>query len=289
MKISRTQSILALMILSIALRSPATSAADQSHYSGHNEKKPRVIVFVHGVVGKPIETWTARNGAYWPNLIARDLDFQLSDIFVAQYRTFIAAKSLATQSIDEDASVVWEQLRNENVWGDHREVVFVCHSLGGLVVERMLILHPEIASQVPFLVSFGTPHQGSYIARLASLIGVGGSLAKSLSATDDNAYLIQLDSDWRNAGLATIKRFCAFEGQDTPLPDEVGGARLGSVRVVPYFSATYDCDTSTPVAEVLANHYEIVKPVDRNSVSYAFVKRVYQDNPVTVVQNVQRS
>ena len=54
--------------------------AAQSHYFKKNEKKPRVIVFVHGVIGMPVETWTARNGAYWPSLLKQDADFGLSDL-----------------------------------------------------------------------------------------------------------------------------------------------------------------------------------------------------------------
>jgi pimeloyl-ACP methyl ester carboxylesterase len=278
--------VLYLMVASLGI---CATPGEQSHYLKSNLHRPRVIVFVHGVLGKPLETWTARNGAYWPTLMSHDINFQLSDIFVASYSTFKTAKSFTTQSIDEQVSVVWDQLTAENVWADHREVVFLCHSLGGLVVERMLILHPELGTHVPFIVSFGTPHQGSFLARLAGLVGIGGTLVKNLSNEDDNEYLERLDSDWRAAAsLGAVRRFCAFEGQDTPLPDQFGGSRIGSVRVVSYFSATYDCDTSTAVVEILANHYDIVKPVGKNSVSYMFFKQVYQNNPVTEIRLVQR-
>jgi hypothetical protein len=139
--------------------------------------------------------------------------FSLSDIFVAQYPT---PERGNTNSTIDLAHFLWQQLTEEHVWSDHREVVFVCHSLGGLIVERMLIAHPDVAGQVPFLVSYGTPHEGSFLASFAALFGKD-PLLTDLKYGDDNDFLRKLDTDWRNSGFQNIRRFCAFEGLDTPL------------------------------------------------------------------------
>ena len=64
------------------------------------------------------------------------------------------------------SEVLWASLKQDHVW-EHREVVFIAHSLGGILVEEMLLRHPPEANRVKFIVSYGTPHEGSFVARLA--------------------------------------------------------------------------------------------------------------------------
>jgi hypothetical protein len=49
-------------------------------------RRPRVIVFVHGLHGNR-ETWRAANGAYWPDMVRADPRFAFSDVDVAEYPT----------------------------------------------------------------------------------------------------------------------------------------------------------------------------------------------------------
>ncbi len=50
------------------------------------------------------------------------------------------------------------------------QVVFICHSLGGLIVKEVLLSHPEFSKKVPTVVFYATPHGGSVIAAYASVI-----------------------------------------------------------------------------------------------------------------------
>ncbi len=247
-------------------------------------RRERVIVFVHGIHGSR-ESWRAANGAYWPDMIRSDPRFAFSDIVVAEYPTPASNGKMSSVRL---ADVLWETLRRDHVW-DHREVVFIAHSLGGILVEEMLLRHPADAARVKFIVSYGTPHEGSTVARVASIYDKD-PLLNDLSDASDNTFLTQLEDSWRGHDTVNgIHRFCAYETEDTR-PDSGFGRYLRThARVVGYFSATYGCDVTTPPQEIHADHLNMVKPLDRKSSAYDFFYRVYRDNPVLEERAITRS
>ena len=185
------------------------------------------------------------------------------------------------------ADTLWKTLRQNRVW-DHREVVFVAHSLGGILLEEMLLRHPADAAKVRFVVSYGTPHEGSTVARMASLYDKD-PLLNDLSDAANNTFLTQLEDRWRSsASVNGIHRFCAYEGQDTAADDGFIRYLKPHTRVVGYFSATYGCDVTTPPQEIPADHIHMIKPVDRKAPAYSFFLRVYHDNPILEDQIVTR-
>ena len=246
--------------------------------------KARVIVFVHGLHGSR-ESWRSANGAYWPDMVRSDPRFAYSDVEVAEYPTPASNGKMSSVKL---ADILWARLDKDHVWG-HREVVFVAHSLGGILVEEMLLRHPAEAARVRFIVSYGTPHEGSPIARLASLYDKDPLLI-DLSDAGDNAFLSDLESNWRgHASVNGIHRFCAYETEDTK-PDS-GMARYlrAHARVVDYYSATYGCDVTTPPQAIPhADHVNMIRPADRKAAAYDFFYRVYRDNPVLDEQVVTR-
>jgi pimeloyl-ACP methyl ester carboxylesterase len=245
--------------------------------------RARVIVFVHGLHGSR-ESFHAANGAYWPNLIRTDPRFAYSDVEVAEYPTPASNGKMSSVQL---AETLWTHLRQDHVW-EHREVVFIAHSLGGILVEEMLLKHPAEAVRVKFIVSYGTPHEGSTIARIASIYDKD-PLLNDLSDAGDNAFLTQLESNWRgHDSVNGIHRFCAFESEDTRPENGVGRYLKTHARVVGYFSATYGCDVTTPPQEIHADHVNMIRPLDRKSSAYDFFYRVYRDNPILEEQVVTR-
>jgi pimeloyl-ACP methyl ester carboxylesterase len=194
---------------------------------------PRVIVFVHGLHGDRT-SWRAANGAYWPDLVRTDPHFAYSDVVVAEYPSPASNGKMSSVAL---ADILWNDLRKDHVW-DHREVVFVAHSLGGILVEEMLLRHPVDAARVRFVVSYGTPHEGSTVARVAALYDKD-PLLNDLSDADNNTFLTQLEDRWRRSPAVNgIHRFCAYEGQDTTAEDGFIRYLKPHTRVVGYFSAT---------------------------------------------------
>jgi len=245
--------------------------------------RPRVIVFVHGIHGDR-NSFRADNGAFWPDLIRTDPRFAYSDVEVAEYPS---PSSNGRMSSIQLADLLYTRLQKDHVW-DHHEVVFLAHSLGGILVEEMLLRHPADAAKVRFIVSYGTPHEGSTVARIASLYDKD-PLLNDLSDASSNSFLTQLEHSWRSHDSVNgIHRFCAYEAQDTV--DDEGLARYFKphTRVVSYFSATYGCDVTTPPQEIPADHIHMVRPLNRASAAYDFFRRVYRDNPVLDDQTVTR-
>lgn len=245
--------------------------------------RPRVIVFVHGLHGSR-DTWRAANGAYWPQLIQTDPHFQRSDVVVAEYPTPSMRGQYSTVQLSE---ILWNNLQAQHVW-DHQEVVFIAHSLGGLITEEMLLNHPVDAARVPFIVSYATPHEGSFVASLARIYD-SDPLLTDLKDSDDNSFLINLEQKWRStSSAARIHRYCAFEGLDTAAGAGVGRYLGAHTRVVSYYSATYGCDVDTPPQKINANHIDIVKPAGRSADAYTFFALIYRKNPVLSVVDAVR-
>jgi pimeloyl-ACP methyl ester carboxylesterase len=237
--------------------------------------RPRVIVFVHGLHGSR-ESWRASNGAYWPDMVRTDPRFAFSDVEIAEYPTPASNGKMSSAQL---ADVLWNRLKKDHVW-DHREVVFIAHSLGGILVEEMLLRHPAEAAKVRFIVSYGTPHEGSSIARMASIYDKD-PLLNDLSDAGNNSFLTQLENDWRSHdSVNNIHRFCAYESEDTVPEEGIGHYLKPHARIVSYFSATYGCDVTTPPQEIHADHLHMVRPADRKSSAYDFFYRVYRANPV---------
>jgi pimeloyl-ACP methyl ester carboxylesterase len=245
--------------------------------------KPRVIVFVHGLHGNR-DTWRAANGAYWPDMVKTDPKFAYSDVVVAEYPT---PGSNGKMSSVQLAELLWTNLKRDHVW-EHREVVFLAHSLGGILVEEMLLRHPMEAARVKFVVSYGTPHEGSTVARIAQIYDKD-PLLNDLSDASDNSFLTNLEASWRgHDSVNGIHRFCAYEGEDTVPEDGWAKYLKPHTRVVSYFSATYGCDVTTQPVEIQADHIHMVKPLNRQAVAYDFFARVYRNNPVLDEQVVTR-
>ena len=274
-----------VLVASFLLYSFSTCFSQAEIQKGQTQASPRarVIVFVHGIHGSR-DSWRASNGAYWPDMIRTDPRFAYSDVEVAEYPTPASHGRMSSVQL---AEILWAHLNQDHVW-DHREVVFIAHSLGGILVEEMLLRHPAEAARVKFIVSYGTPHEGSPIARIASIYDKDPLLI-DLSDASDKSFLTQLENNWRgNDSVNGIHRFCAFESEDT-MPENGFGRYLKThARVVSYFSATYGCDVTTPPQEIHADHLHMVRPLDRKSSAYDFFYRVYRDNPILEEQVVTR-
>jgi pimeloyl-ACP methyl ester carboxylesterase len=223
--------------------------------------KRRVIVFVHGMFGNSDDTWRYSSQIYWPNLLLSDTTFGDSDIYVAAYPTpFVGGR----MNLEDIVSNLENRLTADHIFSKHREVVFVCHSLGGLVVEKLLLKNRDYDRQVPFIYFFGTPQTGADIARLGKLLG--DPLFKDLSASQDNEVLQGIEDEWRAAHLNT-HTYCAYERK----------AILGEL-VVDRLSATRNCTESAVAID--ENHIGMVKPSSAKHDSYIALVNAARSNPI---------
>ncbi|KAI0436816.1 Alpha/Beta hydrolase protein [Xylaria telfairii] len=148
----------------------------------HEGKDPQVdIVFLHGLRGHPKDTWT-KEGVLWPKeLLATDIP--ASRIFLFGYDTRVVSISnpaVANTDSHSDAEDVCAKLAAErnDIKGD-RPIIFIAHSLGGLVAAQIL-LHGEqrelssiaksITKNLRGLIFLGTPFRGSKHAKLPEIV-----------------------------------------------------------------------------------------------------------------------
>eukprot|EP00249_Psilotum_nudum_P021362 c28083_g1_i2 orf=314-4183(+) len=179
-----------------------TASAFACKASGQQNKKQQInefvmdVVFVHGLCGGPFRTWrvadnvsaiagndliekvdvdSGRTGTCWPKeWLARDLP--CSRLLTVKYKTNFSQWSGATLPLEEVSSMLLEKLLAAGV--GQRPVVFVTHSMGGLVVKQMLMqagqdnMHSHLVKQTCGIVFYSCPHFGTTLANMPWHIGI---------------------------------------------------------------------------------------------------------------------
>lgn len=250
----------------------AASDAGQSvgaHYE-RNDGKERVIVFVHGIYGSAAGTWTCpRTGLTWPKMLLSDKAFDNADIYVAQYPTNFTGNLM---SIDDQVGNLMNRLEGDKVFSKHNEVVFVAHSMGGLIVQRLLLTHHDLAPKVRFIYFLSTPQEGSAIARLGHALN-GDPNLQQMFPGDSNTYLQNIEAEWMGANFG-IPRYCTIERKP-----------MHGVLVVDGESGTRNCQKVVALDE---DHAGVAKPCSSNDDSYIALRVAEEANPVLRTENTTR-
>ena len=154
------------------------------------------LVFIHGLTGDRERTWTYPGApAPWPKTLlptqlpnARILTYGY-DAYFLRRRSYVSSNRLRDHSKDFLNAFTTNRAAGSALG---RPIVFVVHSLGGLLCKDMLLLSrssPEqhlcdISEQTTAIAFMGTPHTGSVLAKWAripaSSLGVVGSINTSL-------------------------------------------------------------------------------------------------------------
>ncbi|KAI1172686.1 Alpha/Beta hydrolase protein [Nemania sp. FL0916] len=169
------------------------------------------IVAVHGLNGHYLDTWRDKPGSPTATLWLRDLlPEKLPGCRVMTFEYDASIHSMSTGSVRSNAKALCERLydKREDVNFKETPIVFVGHSLGGIVIKQALSLaedDPElksIATDTKGIVFFGTPHRGSDAAQWGLLAkniagavvpGLRSGLLKALQRNSDDLYKISED------------------------------------------------------------------------------------------------
>src|SRR4029077_15344359 len=93
---------------------------------------------------------------------------------------------------------------------DHKRVIFLSHSMGGLVVRQYLLTKHDL-SRVAMLYFYATPTSGSDLTRIAPVISTNPQL-RAMLPLEGNDFLQSIQDSWINWQQAqTIPSFCAYE------------------------------------------------------------------------------
>ncbi|KAK4113214.1 hypothetical protein N656DRAFT_789252 [Canariomyces notabilis] len=227
------------------------------------------ICFVHGLTGNRESTWTARGqSAPWPKTL---LPSKLSGarILTYGYDAYIVRKAVAgSNRLIDHATNLLNDLTTDRVCcnASSRPIIFVVHSLGGLVCKQAVLLsrnNPETHLRGIFdctigIAFIGTPHRGAWMADWgkisASALGLVKSVNKSLFEilqTDNQALELIQANFW---SMIRERQKAGQPPEVTCFVEELPLPRVG--RVVSKESATLEGYNSITIH---ANHRDMVR------------------------------
>ncbi len=189
------------------------------------------IVFVHGFTGDMVKTWRTI-----PDLLAADKRLDGWDLVGVGYQSTQRFDLRGIWSCDASLDQIATMVRSRPELSDKRysTLVFVAHSMGGLVVQRALVEYPDLQNRTVQVVLFGTPSHGLKAAHFAAF------WKQQISDMDfDGQFIKDLRSRWTNQGLDSSHspfHFVAVAGetdQFVPPESSIGPFPKELCRVIP--------------------------------------------------------
>ncbi|NEP23933.1 NACHT domain-containing protein [Moorena sp. SIO3I6] len=232
------------------------------------------VVFVHGLGGDASSTWHPKgkrnDDNFWPVWLGKD---QLGlNIWSFGY------DAQATNWKSNSSMPLFDQASNLLDWLDIHDIgkhplVFITHSMGGLLVKKMLSSaknlekYKGILEQTKGIVFLATPHTGSHLANLIDNIGVLARTTVSVEELKAHHPQLRELNEWyrqnaRSLGIATKVYYETLPVQ--------------GILVVDPDSANPGIEGVNPVA-MPDDHISICKPESQNSQVYLGVKKFIEE------------
>lgn len=141
--------------------------------SNHDAEKTVDVVAVHGLQGHAYKTWEHDNGSLWlRDFLPADIAF--SRILTFGYDSTVAFSSSVAQ-LEDKALELLNRLSAKRSGvtcpgSKARPIVFICHSFGGIVVKKALILaherstdpeYKDVLDNTKAIAFLSVPHKGS--------------------------------------------------------------------------------------------------------------------------------
>ena len=231
------------------------------------------LVFVHGAEADAEHCWHPKDKPElsFPRMLASDLPYACS--WSLSYTSTLYRRKGYTLRLGEQATQTLRELANRSI--GRRPVIFVAHSVGGLLIKHVLRLATEsrdpqwqrIVEQTRGVVFLSTPHFGFRKSRLTSLLTFLPNLNDNL-LTDviDQKTLHALNDDF----IAIVAKHAIdvqvyYEGKPTPRLLWLG-------KLVSKASANPHVPGVQPTV-VLADHDGLCKPAGPNDHIYVSVRQ----------------
>ncbi|MCJ1231967.1 hypothetical protein MMC12_008647 [Toensbergia leucococca] len=152
------------------------------------EKSQLDIIALHGLNGHAFTTWVnqdSENNATW----LRDFlsaDVPNARILTYGYNSALLGNNTSVSNVRDFAKDLLQRLMDDRSGDkeDQRPIVFICHSLGGIVVKQAVILahaeqhrYSQTFKVIHSILFLATPHGGSRSADLGALLSIIATLA----------------------------------------------------------------------------------------------------------------
>ncbi|KAJ5964901.1 uncharacterized protein N7479_004777 [Penicillium vulpinum] len=237
-----------------------------------------LIVFVHGLTGNREKTWTHENGTLWPrDLLSKDLSTARIMTFGYDIDIFSFTSITFSDRLNDHSQSLAYAIVSQRIDCSSRPILFVAHSLGGLVCQQALILSNSIdglwaiSSSAIGIIFMGTPQYGSSLASYREKLAKGMNIVHTanrdmVGALHPGSNNVQTVGNEFQAmlrrGDLSLKVFCFFEAKN--MNDVVGKiVEEHSAILLGYENGSIDAD-----------HYNMTKFSGHADASYGLVRSI---------------
>lgn len=218
------------------------------------------IVFVHGLGGDQFETWQTQQKNFWPKWLATNFPNCRVFSFGFDSNKLVGFFTGEGASLQDLASSLVDALlsREKSAPG----TLFICHSLGGLIVKQMLrrccesanLDYKDLGRSIVGIAFLGTPHQGTSLASTLSQILHRFMSKQVKQLVHAEVSLVDLNESFRSrANIQSIEIRSYYETEKT-----------NGVLIVDKVTANPGVVGSEPIA-IQSDHIKICKPETETS------------------------
>ncbi|KAG8797716.1 hypothetical protein FRC16_008589, partial [Serendipita sp. 398] len=261
------------------------------------------IIAIHGLDGHRENSWTADDGTMWLRDLLPD-DVPNARILTYGYDAYTRSFSqTSTKTIFHHAEAFVEDLsRLRRAADPKRPIIFLAHSLGGIILKQALVLchsdnfetkdtSRDILVSTFAILFFGTPHSGANGVQLAEWMGrvlsvcmsTNDRILKALSR--DSSELENIQKLYLRASKQ-ISTIFFYEEYPTRI------VRGMEEHIVPRHLAVVQGDRKAKVVVLHADHCQMVKYTGENDINYRkvvdYLSELVVDATITVEQNWTR-
>ncbi|KGO38488.1 hypothetical protein PEX1_014980 [Penicillium expansum] len=236
------------------------------------------IIFVHGLTGNREKTWTHENGTLWPrDLLSKDLSTARIMTFGYDVDIFSFTSITFSDRLYDHSQSLAYAIVSQRIDCSSRPILFIAHSLGGLVCQQALVLSNSIdglwaiSSSAIGIIFMGTPQYGSSLAFYREKLAKGMNIVYTanrdmVGALHPDSNNVQLAGNEFQAmlrrGDLALKVFCFFEAKD--MNGIVG-------KIVEEHSAVL---RGYENGSIDADHYNITKFGSHGDAGYGLVRSI---------------
>jgi len=214
-----------------------------------------LILFIHGLGGSPTKTW-----GQFPQLIKEDEELFAFDTANFGYPTALLRFNPLSNNypkIQLLAKALNTQI--ETKYTEYKNIIFVCHSIGGLVARKYIIekLKSCTHQRCSGLILYSVPNNGSDLASLGNFISWNHIQLKQICRNSD--LVESINNDWVSLGINNKISTCYIVAGLDKVVDTSNSEGFPGNNNIEYI--------------VDKGHTDVVKPTHKDDDSFIIFKR----------------